>query len=129
MDFVNYLQPTQMEILSTLQQANVVVVENHKSCNPKGTWDGWTFTPRDHRNPYNTTMLVMCTDTIQSVYGDWQLEINRTISHESVHVSQACKEGRGGLEKLGFRKDLEKEAFAIQDNPKEVLRILKKYCF
>ena len=128
MDFINYLHPTQMEILSTLQQANVVVLENQKSCNPKGTWDGWTITPRDRRNPYKNTMLVMCTDSIQSVYSDWQFEINRTLAHEAVHVAQSCKDGQGGLQTLGFRKDLEKEAVAIQDNPKEVLRILKKYC-
>lgn len=128
MIFLNYLQPTQLQIYNTLRQANVIVVENHKSCNPKGKWDGWTLTPRDRRNSYKKTMLVMCTDSIQSVYEDWKLEINRTIAHESIHVAQACKEGHDGLETIGFRKDLEKEAFAVQDNPKEVLRILKKYC-
>ena len=128
MIFLNYLEPTQLEIYNTLQKANVVVLENHKTCNPKGKWDGWTFSTKDSRNPYNRTMLVMCTNTIQSVYGDWQGEINRTLSHETVHVAQSCKEGKGGIETLGFRKDLEKEAFAIQDNPREVLRVLKKYC-
>jgi hypothetical protein len=129
MIFLNYLQPTQLEIYNTLQQANVVVLENHQTCGTEKQWDGWTFTTKDYRNSYNRTMLVMCTTTLKANYEDWKREINRTISHEAVHVAQACKEGRGSLEILGFKNDFEKEAFAIQDNPKEVLRILKKYCF
>jgi hypothetical protein len=70
----------------------------------------------------------MCTYTTKKVYEDWQGEINRTLAHEAIHVAQVCKSNDGYVRPLGFRNDVEKEAFAIQDHPREVLRILKKYC-
>jgi hypothetical protein len=79
-------------------------------------------------NTLKKTSLVMCNESIKKNYVDWVGEINRTLAHESVHVAQMCKEGNGYVEPLGFRKNVEKEAFAIQDQPSEVLRIVKKYC-
>jgi len=71
---------------------------------------------------------VLCEDVVQQNYPDWQGEMSRTIAHESVHVAQVCKVPNGYFYPLGFKNDVEKEAFAIQDQPREVLRILKKYC-
>ena len=126
MDFILYLLPIHLEILETLQLARVSIVEHHSKCNNK--FDGWFMTTKDPANDSGGMKLAMCTDTIKSNYVNWQYEINRTLAHESVHAAQACKEGNGYIERLGFRKDAESEAFAIQDNPREVLRILKKYC-
>jgi hypothetical protein len=128
MEFVQYLTPTHQEILDVLNQTNVVIIEQHKSCGNKDEWDGWTLTTKDQRNDQGKTILAMCTYTTKKVYEDWQGEINRTFAHESVHVAQICKSVDGYVRPLGFRNDVEKEAFAIQDNPREVLRILKKYC-
>jgi hypothetical protein len=125
---MEYLTPTHQEILDVLRQANVtVIVNNHKVCR-EDKFDGYALTWRDSMNVIKKTTLVMCNNTIKKNYVDWEGEINRTLSHESVHIAQICKEGNGYIEPLGFRKDVEKEAVAIQDNPREVLRILKKYC-
>jgi myo-inositol-1-phosphate synthase len=126
MDFIFYLLPIHFEILQTLELAGVSVVEHHVKCN--GKYDGWLLTKRERTNSSGRTQLAMCTDTIKSNYADWQYEINRTFAHEAVHAAQSCKNSNGYVEPLGFRKDVEAEAFAIQDNPNEVLRILKKYC-
>lgn len=126
MEFIAYLLPVHLEILETLQSARIHVTEVHSKCN--GNFDGWVITRRDKSNRSGKTELVICTETIKRNYSHWQYEINRTLAHESVHVAQSCKEGNGYIERLGFRKDLEEEALAIQDNPREVLRILKKYC-
>jgi hypothetical protein len=50
------------------------------------------------------------------------------LAHESVHIAQVCRFNDGYIRPLGFRKDVEAEALAIQDQPREALRILKKYC-
>jgi hypothetical protein len=111
-----------------LRQANVaVIVNNHKVCH-KGKVDGYAMTWRDPDNKLRKNVLLMCNNTIKKNYSDWVGELNRTLAHESVHVAQMCKEGDGYIEPLGFRKGVEQEAFAIQDNPREVLRVLKKYC-
>lgn len=125
---MDYVTPTHQEILDVLNQSNIVVIVNeHKVCQTY-KYDGYTITPKNSKNSSGRTELVLCENVVRQNYVDWQGEMNRTIAHESVHVAQVCKRGDGHLSPLGFRNDIEKEAFAIQDNPREVLRILKKYC-
>lgn len=74
---------------------------------------------------------------------------NQTLIHEAVHAAQVCR-GKGEIARLGLdiepivyarpffmnyvdihRKDLEKEAYAVQTQPNGfqlVLSLLKKYC-
>jgi hypothetical protein len=125
---MEYLTPTHQEILDAVRQAGVVVLVNEYKICGKDQYDGYAMTWRDPQNTFGKNVLVMCNDTIKKNYTDWVGEINRTLAHESVHVAQMCKEGKGYVEPLGFRNDVEKEAFAIQDQPREVLRIVRKYC-
>lgn len=125
---MDYLTPTHQEILDVIRQSNVVVlVDNHKVCKTQ-KYDGYVISPRNSLNQSGRNEFVICTNVIQKNYEDWQGEINRTIAHEAVHVAQMCRFNDGYIRPLGFRKDVEAEAFAIQDQPREVLRILKKYC-
>jgi hypothetical protein len=125
---MDYLTPTHQEILDVLNQTGIVVyVNEHQVCKTR-QYDGMVLTTKDSRNKSGGTQFVLCEDVVQTNYVDWQGEMNRTIAHEAVHVAQACKRRDGYISPLGFRNDLEKEAFAIQDQPREVLRILKKYC-
>lgn len=125
---MDYLTPTHQEILDVLNQTGIVVIVNdHKICDSR-KYDGMVITTKDSRNKSGGTQFVLCEDVVQTNYVDWQGEMNRTIAHEAVHVAQMCRFNDGYIRPLGFRKDVETEAFAIQDQPREVLRILKKYC-
>ena len=125
---MDYLTPTHQEILDVLNQTGIAVyVNEHQVCKTK-QYDGMVITTKDPRNKSGRTQLVLCEDAVQQNYPDWQGEMNRTIAHESVHIAQVCRSNDGYIRPLGFRKDIEKEAFAIQDNPGEVLRIVRKYC-
>ena len=125
---MDYLTPTHQEILDVLNQSGVtVIVNNHKVCESR-KYDGMVLTRKDPNNRSGRTQLVLCEDVVQQNYPDWQGEMSRTIAHESVHVAQVYKVPNGHFYPLGFKNDVEKEAFAIQDQPREVLRILKKYC-
>jgi hypothetical protein len=126
--FTQYLTPESAQILQILNRTGVVIRENTKVCGKKWEWDAWTLSANDHNNPYKRIYLSICTSTIQKNYGDWEREINRTLTHESAHISQASKHSYGGLEKLGIGKTIEEEAVKLQDNPYEVIRILRKYC-
>jgi len=129
MEFASYLLSYQLQLLQVLQQSNVKISENTVSvCGNKHEWDGWTLNKKDPHNVSKThTEMVICTETHKVSYPDWKGELNRTLTHESIHVAQICKSG-DGLVPLGFRKGIEDEAFALQNNPKEVIRIVKKYC-
>jgi len=123
-----FLTPVHLEIVHALRQSGVaVLVENHKICKTQ-KFDGHFLTKIDKQNPVGKPILLVCIETIKRNYEDWQGELNRTIAHEAVHAAQACKWNDGYIRELGFRKDIEKEAFAIQDKPREVLRVIRKYC-
>ena len=125
---MDYVTPTHQDILDVIRQSNFMVfVNNHKVCKTQ-KYDGYVITPRNSLNQSRKNEFVICPNVIRKNYSDWQGEINRTIAHEAVHVAQVCKSNDGYIRPLGFRKDVEKEAFAIQDQPKEVLRIVRKYC-
>ena len=128
MEFVEYLTPTHLEILQILNQSRVEVIENFSPTCSLGKNEGEVLTYKDPKNPYKTTLLTICTNTLKRNYFDWVDELNVTFAHESLHVAQVCKSNDGYIRVLGFKKDLEQEAFAVQNNPREVLRILKKYC-
>ena len=129
MEFASYLLSYQLQLLQVLQQSKVTILENSLSaCGNDYKWDGWTFTKKDRRNVSKThTEMVICTNTHKTNYSNWASELNRTLTHEAVHVAQICKSGDGVIP-LGFKKGVEDEAFALQDRPDEVIRIIKKYC-
>lgn len=125
---MDYVTPTHQEILDVIRQSNFMVfVNNHKVCKTQ-KYDGYVITKINSLNQSGKDEFVICTDVIQKNYNDWQGEINRTIAHEAIHVAQACKYNDGYIRPLGFRDDVEKESFVVQDQPREVLRIIKKYC-
>ena len=125
---MEYLTPTHQEILNVLRQVNVqVIVDNHPVCQTR-KFDGYVILTSHPKYRPKRTQLILCENVMFTNYEDWQGEVNRTLTHEAVHVAQACKSNDGNIRPLGFRKDIEAEAFAIQDNPRETLRILKKYC-
>lgn len=129
MEFASYLLTYQLQLLQVLQQANVTILENSvAACGNDYKWDGWTFSKKDRQNISKThTEMVICTNTHKTNYSNWSGELNRTLTHESVHVAQICKSG-DGIVPLGFKKGVEDEAFALQERPDEVIRIIKKYC-
>ena len=125
---MEHLTPTHQEILNVLQQANIqVIVDDHAICKTK-KFDGYMITKKDPKYKPKRTQLVLCEEVMITNYQDGPGEVNRTLAHESVHIAQMCRFNDGYIRPLGFRKDVEAEAFAIQDQPREVLRILKKYC-
>jgi hypothetical protein len=125
---MEYLTQTHQEIVNTLQLANVqVIVDDHPICKTK-KFDGYVITNKNPKYKPQRTQLVLCEELMFNNYKDGPGEVNRTLAHESVHVAQVCKSGDGYIRPLGFRKGIEEESFAIQDQPREVLRILKKYC-
>jgi hypothetical protein len=125
---IEYLTATHLQIIASLRSANIAIIVNtHKVCSTN-KFDGYAISPKHKLNETGRNEIAICMNTIKRNYADWNHEVNRTIAHESVHLAQMCKSRDGYIRPLGFRKDIEAEAFAIQDNPKEVLRIVRKYC-
>lgn len=125
---MDYVSPTHQEVLDVVQRSNfVVIVDDHRVCG-NNKYDGYTILSKNKLNESGKNEFVICVKSIQKNYQDWEGELERTIAHEAVHVAQLCKSTDGLIRPLGFRKNIEEEAFAVQDQPREILRILKKYC-
>lgn len=96
--------------------------------------------------------MVFCTDKIVSK-GNPKYYVNETLFHESVHVAQACKTNFKYLSSFGINyysmvlnsqresdlkkvisfdsglKNIDREAFWMEDKPSKVKYVLQKYCF
>lgn len=125
---IEYLTHTHQQIIEKIKGAGVIVSVNHTGACKDNKFDGFIFSWRDKGSRSGKNELAICLSTIQRNYADWQGELNRTVAHEAVHIAQMCKSKDGYIRPLGFRASVEEEAFAIQEEPNEVLRILRKYC-
>lgn len=125
---IEYLTPTHQLIIEKITNAGVVVAIDHPGACKDNKFDGFVYSWRDKGSRSGKNELAICLGSLKINYTDWQGELNRTVAHEAVHIAQLCKSKDGYFRTLGFGANIEKEAFAIQEQPNEVLRILKKYC-
>ena len=140
MEFLLYLSPQSMEIYQIISR-RIKIVENTPICRKHDIY-GWF-------NVIEKTMTI-CTDRIIS-RNDSEYYINETLLHESVHIAQYCK--NKSLTPLGIDssqlqlssrrnqdvesavkisgplvRQIEREAFWMEDKPNEVKYVVKKYC-
>lgn len=140
MVFLYYLTPFSLEVYQQISR-KFRIVENAPICREHDIY-GWF----DHTKK----ILSICTERIVS-RDNVAYYINETLLHEAVHVAQYCK--NKSLTPLGIatstmnlssrrRQDVEKavkiigpqirqiemEAFWMEDKPNEVKYVLKKYC-
>lgn len=142
MQFLLYLSPEGTEIYNMISK-KVRVVENTPICRSYDIY-GW------YQN--TTKTMTFCTNRIISK-GNVKYYVNETLLHESVHVAQSCKANFNYLTPFGINpskmyldyqkendlkkvisfnpdlKDIDREAFWMEDKPNKVKYVLQKYCF
>ena len=140
MNFLLYLSPESTEIYQMISR-RIRVVENTPICRKYDIY-GWF--------DVNEKTMTICTDRIVS-RNDSEHYVNETLLHESVHIAQYCK--NKSLTPLGITpsqlqlssrrnqdvesavkisgplvRQIEREAFWMEDKPNEVKYVVKKYC-
>jgi hypothetical protein len=142
MEFLLYLATQQMDIYKTVSN-KVRVVENAPICKKYKIFGFY--------NGVNK-VLTICTSAIKRS-SDPHTNVNETLMHESVHVAQSCKAKFTGLESFGISpslmplsyqkeqdlkkviafdsrlKNIDREAFWMEDKPEKVKYVMQKYCF
>ena len=134
MQFLLYLTPTGQEIISAIMRRNYNVLENAPICRNKELF-GVVQTPN----------FVICLNNIKNTISPVDYYVNETVYHEAVHVAQACKGNKLGIDvslnaykmkdvansvKVGGSYPVyESEAYFLEDKPEKVLYYLKKFCF
>jgi hypothetical protein len=140
MNFLLYLSPESTEIYQMISR-RIRVVENTPICRKYDIY-GWF--------DVNKKTMTICTDRIVS-RNDSEYYVNETLLHESVHIAQYCK--NKSLIPLGITpsqlqlssrrnqdvesavkisgpsvRQIEREAFWMEDKPNKVKYVVKKYC-
>ena len=154
MDFVDFLNSKEQEILSLIYRAKYSAEENTPLCLLGKKYFG--FLKKEQRT------VVICTKNAKdfggysfprthdrSDYNPTKIYINRALRHEAVHVAQGCNNGKvmnlikkhnlkmnkykkkalEGSTLVSGNRAKEEEAYTLEDKPKLILEALKKYCF
>lgn len=141
MDYYAYLNTQSKDIVRMLISSKFHMHENIGLCNNNKQFFGYGDLPR---------LLVLCTENIKRSGFNVKDYVNETIVHESVHAAQVCNhsqpfgiknslmplprnklsdvENSLKLVKSYKNRQREHEAYFYEGKPKDVLRLLKKYC-
>ena len=151
MEFIQFLDKIEIEIIRMVEQAGYSIEENTPLCLISENYVG--FLKKKEKK------IVICTENAKKREGYTILrkrDINRfertathikkAIRHESIHVAQECNDGKlldtkqglsmnpaktkalNGSIKISGEEEKEKQAYILEDKPKLVEKELKKYC-
>jgi len=142
MEMTPYLSPPVQEVLSMVAR-KVRIIENGPACRKYDIFGFFNAADRE---------LTICSRRISS-YASPYRDFDETVLHESVHVAQACRVSFRYLTPFGIRsssmplsaakradlrkviafnsalKDIDREAFYMEDKPELVRYVMRKYCF
>ena len=151
MEFIEFLDKTEIEIIKMVEEVGYITGENTKLClldkkyvgflnkkekeiiictsNAKKR-EGFTLLRRNNKNSYQRTAL----------------HIKKALRHEAVHVAQECNNGNllkidrklsmntskinalNGSIRISGDEEKERQAYILEDKPRLVKNELKKYC-
>ena len=151
MEFENFLDRTEVEIIKLVEQIGYQIEENTAPCLVSNEYVGFLDKKRK--------AIIICTNnakkrekyklTINKNMGTFErtaLHIKKALRHEAAHVAQECNNGKLlNLEKklsmnpskiealnksilISGEEEKEKQAYILESNPKLIKKELKKYC-
>ena len=151
MEFIDFLDRVEVEIVRMVEQAGYSTEENTSLCLLNEKYAG--FIKKKEKT------IVICTDNAKKqegyknlrnrnsdIFERTAIHIKKALRHEAVHVAQECNEGNllkinqrltinpakdealKGSRKISGEEEKEKQAYILEDKPKLLKRELKKYC-
>ena len=151
MEFIEFLDREEIEIIRMVEQAGYLTRENTQLCLLDKNYVGFLIK--------NQKKIIICTNNainkesytyLRKLNTDVQdriaLRIKKAIRHEAVHVAQECNGGKvlninqklsmnpakikalKGSIKISGAEDKERQAYILENKPKLVEKELKKYC-
>ena len=151
MEFIEFLDRTEVEIIKIIEIAGYKTAENTKLCLLSENYVGFL----DRRKKE----VIICTSNAKKregytlirkknkdSYERTALHIKKALRHEAVHVAQECNDGNllkidrklsmnsskikalNGSIKISGEVEKEKQAYILEDKPRLVKNELIKYC-
>ena len=151
MEFIEFLDRIEVEIIMIVEKAGYKIAEDRKLCLSSENYVGFL----NKRNKE----IIICTSNAKkregytilrkkdkNTYDRTALHIKKALRHEAVHVAQECNDGN--LLKIDRRlsmnsskikalnrsirvsgeEEKERQAYILEDKPKLVEKELRKYC-
>ena len=151
MEFIEYLDRTEVEIIKLVEKAGYKSVENTELCLLSENYVGF-FNKRKKE-------IIICTSNAKKREGytllrkkdrdtfeRTALHIKKALRHEAVHVAQECNDGNllnidkklsinpskmealNGSIRISGEEEKERQAYILEDKPSLVKNELLKYC-
>ena len=151
MEFIEYLDRTEVEIIKIIEKAGYKTAENTKLCLLSENYVGFlnrrkkeiSICTSNAREREGYTHLRM---KDSNTFERTALHIKKALRHEAVHVAQECNNGDllridrklvmnpskiealNGSIRISGEEEKEIQAYILEDKPRMVLKELKKYC-
>ena len=151
MEFINFLDKTEIEIIKIVEKVGYSIEENTPLCLNNAKFKGFL------KNKEKT--IIICTENAKKISGYTLLMknnidtfertarlIKKSIRHEAAHVVQECNNGNlikinkklsmhplklealKGSMNISLVEEKEKQAYILEDKPKLLKNELIKYC-
>ena len=151
MEFIEYLDKIEVEIIKIVEQAGYKTRENTQLCLIGDEYVGFLnkskkeiiiCTNNAKRREVFTPGRIKDKDTFRRV----ALHIKKALRHEAIHVAQECNNGKllkiddklsmnisklkalNGSIKISGDEEKERQAYILENKPKMVKKELMKYC-
>jgi len=150
-EFIEFIDKTEVEIIRMIEKAGYKTAENTKLCSLSENYVG--FFNRVNKE------IIICTNNAKKREGYMHLRknnkdiidrtslhIKKALRHEAVHVAQECNNGKllkidrklsmspaknnalNGSIRISGEVEKETQAYILEDKPKLVKNELRKYC-
>ena len=151
MEFVDFLDKNEIEIIKIVEQAGYKIEENKPLCLVSNNYVGFLNKRKK--------VLIICTNNAKKIEGytilrkkdkdtfeRTALHIKKALRHEAVHVAQECNNGNllnideklsmsplklkalNESIKISGEREKERQAYILENKPKLVEKELRKYC-
>ena len=151
MEFIEFLDRVEIEIIRMIEQAGYSTEENTSLCLLNEKYAG--FLKKREKT------IVICTNNAKKqegykkkinkhsdIFARTAIHIKKALRHEVVHVAQECNDGNllkinkrltinqakyaalKGSRKISGEEEKEKQAYILEDKPKLLKRELERYC-
>ncbi len=151
MEFIDFLDKIEIEIIRLVEQAGYSIEENTSLCLLSDKYVG--FFKKKQKT------IVICTDNAKDIegytmfknknsssYTRTSIHLKKGLRHEAVHVAQECNNGNlleiqknlsinpaklkalKGSTKISGEEEKEKQAYILEDRPRLIEKKLRKYC-
>ena len=151
MEFIEFLDKTEVAIIKSIEKAGYKTAENTKLCLLSESYVGFFDKKKKE--------IIICTSNIKrregytllrkkdkNIHEKTALHIKKALRHEAVHVAQECNNGNllkidrklsmnpsklkalNGSIKISGEVEKERQAYILEDKPRLVKNELIKYC-